>query len=206
MWAVIAAMVIAVAALWLLYAVWRSPQRTNLATYGAFAVAVVVMALSWIAWVWRTGKRETGPGEKVKELDRIADLLAEAVGRQWAQAAEERGLVAPEPIPVRWGKPILPLAGPGAAAIASRRFDPLPGLPRAGKGQLAEGQIGDLHGLYGGLGSGRLIVAGAAGSGKSGAAVLLILAALRHRGRMTKKDRPMVPVPMLFTVRDWDPV
>src|ERR1700733_9984700 len=179
LWAVTAAIVIAVAALWVLYAVWRSPQRINLATYGAFAAAVVLMASGWIAWVWRTGSKEAGRGEKTTELDHLADLLADAVGRQWAQAADERGLVVPEPIPVCWGKPVLPLAGPGAAAVASRRFDPLPGLPRAGKEQLAGGQISDLYALYGGLGSGRLVIAGTAGSGKSGAAVLLILAALK---------------------------
>ena len=206
LWVVAAVIVIAVAALWVLYAVWRAPQRTNLAVYGAFAVAVVVMALGWISWVWRTGAKETGPGERIKELDHLADLLAGTVGQQWTQAADERGLLLPEPIPVRWGKPVLPLAGPGAAATASRRFEPLPGLSRAGKEHLAGGQIGDLHALYGGLGSGRLVIAGAAGSGKSGAAVLLILAALKHRGQVAEEDRPMVPVPVLFTVRDWNPV
>jgi hypothetical protein len=49
------------------------------------------------------------------------------------------------------------------------------------------------------------VIAGAPGSGKSGAAVLLVLAALDHRKPETKQADPSVPVPVLFTVQDWDP-
>ena len=73
--------------------------------------------------------------------------------------------------------------------MAARRFDPLPGLPSATSIQSDTGQISELHALYGGLGSGRLIVAGAPGAGKSGAAVLLVLAALRYRGQAADADR-----------------
>jgi len=48
---------------------------------------------------------------------------------------------------------------------------------------LAAGDLGDLHSVYGGLGSGRLVIAGPPGSGKTGAAVLLLLAALRRRAQ-----------------------
>jgi len=49
------------------------------------------------------------------------------------------------------------------------------------------------------------VIAGAPGSGKSGAAVLLLLAALKHRGRVPAQDKPEVPVPVLVTAQDWDP-
>jgi len=202
---VIAAVVIAVAVLGVLLAVWRSPHRFDLAAYGAFAVAVVALALGWIAWTWRAGNREPGSRTEGRGLDECADLLAEAVRRQWERAADERGLVAPEPIPVRWGRPALALAGSPAAAASTRRFDPLPGLSPARGKWLASGQIGDLYKVYGGLGSGRLVIAGPPGSGKSGAAVLLVLAALRHRAQVADADRPWVPVPILFTAHDWDP-
>ena len=127
-----------------------------------------------------------------------------AVKTQWERAAGERGLVA-EPIPVTWGRPSLPLAGPIAAAAGSRRFAPLPGLPPVREAQLAAGRIDDLHAVYGGLRSGRLVIAGAPGSGKSSAAVLLVLAALKHRDRVRAEDRVKVPVPVLFTAQDWDP-
>jgi hypothetical protein len=87
-----------------------------------------------------------------------------------------------------------------------RGFPPLPGLRRIKAQDLQEGDIRDLHAVYGGLGSGRLVIAGAPGSGKSGAAVLLVLAALRHRQSVPKKARPKVQVPVLFTAQEWDPV
>jgi hypothetical protein len=138
------------------------------------------------------------------DLDRVADLLAMAVKTQWERAANERGLAA-DPIPVTWGRPSLPLAGPVAAAAGSRRFAPLPGLEPAREAQLAAGRIDDLHAVYGGLRSGRLVIAGAPGAGKSSAAVLLVLAALEHRDRVRAEDRGTVPVPVLFTAQDWDP-
>jgi hypothetical protein len=203
---VIAAGVITLVALAVLYYVWRSKSRADLATFGGFAVAVLALALGWIAWVWRVGSTKADLSAAGSDLDARADRLAKAVLDQWMQAADERGLLTPEPIPVRWGRPSLPLAGPVAAAADSRRFDPLPGLQPAGERQLATGQIDDLHAIYGGLRSGRLVIAGAPGSGKSGVAVLLILAALRHRQQVADADRPRVPVPLLFTAHDWDPV
>jgi hypothetical protein len=193
-----------VAALWLLYMVWRSPHRIDLATYGAFAVPVVTLVAGWITWAWRARTSPVSSPTTGQDLDRVADLLAMAVGTQWERAAGERELVT-EPIPVTWGKPSRPLAGPIAAAASSRRFDVLPGLTPVREAQLAAGQIDDLHAVYGGLRSGRLVIAGAPGSGKTSAAVLLVLAALKYRDRVHGKDRGKVPVPVLFTAQDWDP-
>jgi hypothetical protein len=192
------------AASWALYLVWRSPHRVNLATYGAFAVPVLALMVGWIAWagrVWRrSGERATADGD----LNRLADLLAVAVKIEWERAAHERGLM-PEPIPIEWGRPSLPLAGPVAAATGSRRFTPLPGFAPLREGQLTAGRIDDLHTIYGGLRSGRLVIAGAPGAGKTSVAVLLVLAALRHRDQVGAADRVKVPVPMLLTAQDWDP-
>ena len=164
-------------ALWLLYIVWRSPHRSDLATYGAFAATVVTLMAGWVAWAWRARSRRIDPAASGQHLEHVADLLAIAVNTQWERAAGERGLAA-EPIPVTWGRPSLPLAGPVSAAVSSRRFDPLPGLRPTRETGLEAGLIDDLHMLYGGLRSGRLVIAGPPGSGKSSAAVLLILAAL----------------------------
>ena len=202
LWPVIAVSVIAGAAVWVLYVVWRSPR---LITYGGFALAVVGLAAGWIAWAWRARTGTAGRDADDQGLDHLADLLAVAVEKQWTQAAVERGLVAPDPIPLAWKAPSVPMAGPVAAAVGSLRFAPLPGLPPTGEKQLAAGQVGDLHAVYGGLGSGRLVIVGGVGSGKSGAAVLLILAALKHREQVAIVDRCRVPVPVLFTARDWDP-
>ncbi len=55
--------------------------------------------------------------------------------------------------------------------------------------QLRSGGLRDLHAVYAGLRSGRLVIVGSPGAGKSGAAVLLVLAALRHRNAVTDTDR-----------------
>jgi hypothetical protein len=204
-WPLAAVASFVVAAFRLLYVVWQSPHRSDLATYGAFALPMVTLMMGWMAWAWRARTRRTGPAAAAgQDLDRVAGLLAMAVKTQWERAAGERGLTA-TPIPVTWGRPSLPLAGPIAAAAGSRRFAPLPGLTPVREAWLAAGRIDDLHAVYGGLGSGRLVIAGAPGSGKSGTAVLLVLAALRHRDRVRAEDRVKVPVPVLFTAQDWDP-
>lgn len=189
---------------WLLYRVGRSPHSTDLATYWALVVPLVVLVASWFRWAGRqTDATESALDDE--NLDRAADLLAAAVKSQWEEAAGERGLTGADPIDVPWGTPSVPMAGPVAAAVGSHRFDPLPELARIDESQVTAGKIDDLHTVYGGLGSGRLIIAGSAGSGKSGAAVLLVLAALDHREQVLPQDRPKVPVLVLVSGQEWDP-
>ena len=205
-WPLVAVATVLAAASWLLYVVWRSPSqhRVDLATYGAFAAAVITPTAGWIARTLRAREGRADAAPAGQGLDHVADLLATAVRVQWERAAGERGLVA-EPIQVSWDRPLLPLAGPVAAAVGSRRFAPLPGLTPVREAQLAAGQINDLHAIYGKLRSGRLVIAGAAGAGKSSAAVLLILDALKYRDQVRAEDRVKIPVPVLFTAQDWDP-
>jgi hypothetical protein len=205
LWPFAAAGAIAVVAVTGLVLVWLSPHRDELEGFGGLAISVVGIAAGWIAWVWRTQSRQATGGISGQELGRLADLLAGAVDEEWTRAAGERGLLEPEPIPVRWQRPAAPFAGPAAAAVASTRFAPLPGLAAAGEQRLRAGQVSDLHEVYGGLGSGRLVIAGGPGSGKSSAAVLLILAALRYRKSVSKKVRSKVPVLVMFTLQGWDP-
>lgn len=205
LWPVAAALAIVIGTFWLVYAVWRSPHRNDLATFGSYAAAVTVVAVALIARTWEARAKRADDAIETQEVDRLADLLAGAVNEQWTRAAMDRGLLQSEPIPVRWHRPSTPFAGPVAAAVSSRRFQPLPGLPAIDRQRLRGGQISDLHAVYGGLGSGRLLIAGAPGAGKSGAAVLLVLAALKHRGQVSDPDRPQVPVPVMFTLHGWDP-
>ena len=92
--------VIAAGAAWFIYAVWRSPHRTDLATFGQYAVAVVVMVAGAISqiWRWRAGRRR-GPEDQAPELDKLTDLLAVAVRDQWTQVARQEGLLEHEPVP-----------------------------------------------------------------------------------------------------------
>ena len=206
-WSLGAVAAIAVTVAWLLYLVWRTPYRSDLATYGAFVVSVVAIVVGWVAWAWRTWawrKGTVGPASS-ENLDRVADQLADTVQAQWTSAAGGQGLIGTDPIRITWGRPSLPMAGPVAAAVGSHRFPPLPGLAPIREADLASGQAADLHTVYGGLQSGRLIIAGPPGSGKTGTAVLLVLAALRHRQGVPASDRPQVPVPVLLAAQDWNP-
>jgi len=201
-------MVVALAVLmaWLLYTAWKSPRSTDLATYGAFALPVAVLVAGWVTWAWR--RATAGPAAVMSDgekLNRAADRLAVAVLTQWESAAAEQGLAGADSIQVTWGRPSQPMAGPLAAAVSTRQFNPLPGLCLVGEPQLMAGHISDLHAAYGGLGSGRLVIAGSPGAGKSGAAVLLTLAAVRYREQVPPTDKPKVPVPILVTAQDWDP-
>lgn len=199
--AVVIAVVIAAAGA-LVWRVWQSPNRDSLSTFGGFAVAVIVPVATLIAYLTKSRRPEAAAGRPLGEL---ADSLAGAVQEQWSRAALERQLVQPEPIPVQWMRSSRPLAGPVSAAVESRQFPPLPGLIRVTPDQLRSGQLQDLYAVYGGLGSGRVVLVGGAGSGKSGAAILLVLDALRHRAQVPAEDRPLIPVPVLVTVHGWDP-
>jgi predicted lipid-binding transport protein (Tim44 family) len=205
LWPFAAAGVIAVVTVAGLVAVWRSPRQQELVGFAGFAISVAGIAAGRIAWVWRHESSQGSGAVSGQELARLADLLAGAVEAGWTRAALERGLLEPEPIPVRWHRPAAPVAGPVSAAVTSTRFAPLPGLAAAGERRLRAGQVSELHQVYGGLGSGRLVIAGGPGSGKTSAAVLLILAALRHRRGVPEQARPEVPVPVMFTLHGWDP-
>ena len=200
LWPLAAIVVVIAVAGALVWIVWRSPHQAGLSTFGAFAVAVIVAVASLVLYLSKLRR----PGAP-RPLSELADSLAVAVREQWTHAALERRLLQPEPIPVQWERSSRPLAGPVAAAVGSRQFPPLPGLSLPRPEQLRRGRLRDLHAVYGGLGSGRLVIIGEPGSGKTGAAVLLVLAALEHRQQVPSQDRQLVPVPVLFTVQGWDP-
>jgi hypothetical protein len=183
--------------------VWRSAQRSSLASFWSFVAAIVTIGFGFVRSLRAMRKRHSG--QHTRSPEDLADRLEELVREQWSRAAADRRILQPAPIPMRWGRPSRPLSGPLSAAAAGRQFPPLPGLSLVGKRQLRGGNLQDLHALYGGLGSGRIVIAGPPGSGKSSAAILLLLAALKHREQVPADDRALVPVPVIFTMHGWDP-
>jgi len=162
-------------------------------------VAVATAATSAAAWLWT---RVRPPEATRLSLGRAADELAEQLRRQWERAAAERGLIHPTPIPVQWRWSPRQVTGPSTEAVEGP-FAPLPGMAAVPVADLQSGALRDLLGVYGGLGSGRLVVLGEPGAGKSGAGIRLLLDALAHRAVLTSRDR--VPVPVLVTPQGWDP-
>jgi hypothetical protein len=133
LWPVVVVAAIVSGTLWLVYAVWRSPHRNDLATFGSYVAAVAVVAAALITRAWEVRTRQSADALQATELDELPDLFARAVKDQWTRAAADRGLLQPDPIPVRWKRSSLPVAGPPSAAVGSQRFSPLPGLSAVGQ-------------------------------------------------------------------------
>src|SRR5689334_17436991 len=102
LWLVAVVTAVAGITIWLVYAVWRSPHRNDLATFGSYVAAVAVMAVALITRAWEVRTRRRGGALQAAELDQLSDRLAGAVKGQWPRAAADRGLLQPDPIPVRW--------------------------------------------------------------------------------------------------------
>jgi hypothetical protein len=141
----------------------------------------------------------------------LADRLAKAVSQQWRQEAAERMLLTPAPIPVGWSLSAQAVSGPLEAALGDPEmaplFPPLPGHSRVTEEQLqAGGGRRELFAVYAGIASGRVVVLGEPGAGKTGSAVLLMLDALEHREGLQDSQRARVPVPVLVTAYGWDPI
>ncbi|MEU1402345.1 hypothetical protein ABZ471_08245 [Streptomyces sp. NPDC005728] len=145
----------------------------------------------------------------VSPLDAVTDELARVVGAQWQEEAGLRRLLNPAPLPVRWRVSERQVAGGTAGATAEgarARFAPLPGLPAATGARLrGGGGLDELHQVYGGLASGRLLLVGPPAAGKTAAAVLLLLDALTYRERAAPQDRARIPVPVLLSLDGWEP-
>jgi hypothetical protein len=169
-------------------------------------VGLATTACTVVGWLWT--RRPPVQISRV-QLERAADELAEQVYRQWERAASERRLVYPAPMCLRWQWSRQQVTGPVTEAvggIGGIRLTPVPGMVATTAEQLQSGTLQDLLDVYGGLDSGRLVIMGGPGAGKTSAAIRLLLDALRHRTTLeTVRERARIPVPVLVTLQDWDP-
>jgi hypothetical protein len=101
LWPIIAVVAIAGGTVWLMYAVWRSPHRNDLASFGSYAAAIAVIAGGLITRAVQVRAGQRGDATSVPVLDHFIDALAGSVKEQWTRAAADGGLLEPEPIPVR---------------------------------------------------------------------------------------------------------
>ncbi|MEA2202736.1 MAG: hypothetical protein QOI89_3416 [Solirubrobacteraceae bacterium] len=185
---------------------FRAPNRDSAGTLVAALAAVATVVGPSAVWLWTQMRRTEA---SYLSLNHAADQLAEEVRQQWERAAGERGLMYPAPISVRWQWSGRQVTGPVEAAAGragEARFAPMPGIAAITTKKLRSGTIKDLFGVHGGLGSGRLVILGGPGAGKSSAAIRLLLDGLSHRAAFeTAEERARVPVPVLFTLHGWDP-
>lgn len=180
-------------------------QRRDALVLPGFMLTLAGVLIAAIPRLTSLGHRP--PARSVATL---AALLAEAVEGQWRKEATERRLLTPDPIPMHWSLSDLAVTGSVAIAVGAPEsppaFPPLPQQARITAADLRNGGGRDeLHNVYAGLASGRIVVVGAPGAGKSGTAILLLLDALAHRDSLNDAERARVPVPVLLTAHSGDP-
>jgi hypothetical protein len=205
-WPVLGLALLAGVVVWVLGYLFRAQDRGLVGTVIQTVAAILVPAIGAASWLLRQRQHdEPSP----RNLDRAADELAAVVQVQWDRAAVERRLRYPARIPVGWCWSDRPVSGPKFDAVggapATVRVPALPGMAQVGLAAVEGGGLSDLLGIYGGLDSGRIVVSGGPGAGKSSAAILLLLDTLAHRAGLTEPaDRVRTPVPVMLTFRGWD--
>jgi hypothetical protein len=136
-------------------------------------------------------------------LAQVADQLALAVGTQWQDEAQLRRLNDPHPLPVAWQPADFDLIEPWEALCISAASWP-GGRPTdsaswaTSPAELA-GTDNDLADRLGKIPTGRLVVLGEPGAGKTMLLIRLVLELLVRR-------HPGGPVPVLIPLAGWNPV
>lgn len=132
------------------------------------------------------------PGSALHEtLADIAEQLAQTVAARWQREEEQRQVHDPYPLPVRW-QPV--------AEELTDHWANIRRLPAGGThGPMdLSGKLDEIVGVYRRIPSGRLVVLGRSGSGKTILTVRFVLDYLKSRGRTEA-------VPVIFSIGSWDP-
>jgi transcriptional regulator with XRE-family HTH domain len=122
-------------------------------------------------------------------LDDTADKLARQVRERWQREEEIRRINDPFPLPVRWEQ--AKLVDHWENVRGTRSEDSPDGAP-------FDGKLGEIADAYRKVPSGRLVVLGRAGSGKTILTLRFVLDYLSTR-------RAGEPVPVIFSIGSWDP-
>jgi WD40 repeat protein len=138
------------------------------------------------------------PREPLPSAGDLADDLAHTVEDQWLEEAHARRLRDPGVLPLTWSATNRPVTDDPAAVVGS----PATGTVRLRlRGQI-DGELDDatdhIATEYRKIPSGRLVVLGEPGAGKSVLAILLTLGLLRSRASGAA-------VPVLLSAASWDP-
>ncbi|WP_274383608.1 NACHT domain-containing protein [Saccharothrix deserti] len=145
-----------------------------------------------------TGERAVREPEPDRPRSVVDDRLAEAAGRlaysvrtRWQREEEHRQIHDPLPLPVRW------------RPVAAELTDSWANIRRVDAGDTAApldlaGRLDGIVDVYRRIPSGRLVVLGRAGSGKTVLALRFVLDMLKNRAADA-------PVPVIFGLGSWNP-
>jgi hypothetical protein len=188
---------------WVIALVLAPHHHLDATVVGILAAVSIPLSGLWLTWV--TVAKGEGSGAPATGLStaQVADQIAVAIGKQWADEAAVRRLNDPYPLPVSWDADtsltdswdsLVKLASSGAGW-------PLPppaGTWASGPDDLA-GQDGELVEVLARVPTGRLVVLGEPGAGKTMLMVRLVLDLLARRAAGG-------PVPFLTSIASWNPV
>ena len=176
---------------------------TMVAALSAVAAASIGVSTLWLTWAALREARRSDGGAGGLNLGQVADQLAVAVGTQWADEVRVRRLNDPYPLPVSWTaadasltdtwESLVRLATTGAGWSRSPHGEAWAAGPN-GLG----GEGGELVDVLSRVPTGRLVVLGEPGAGKTMLMVRLVLDLLAHRVNGG-------PVPILAPVASWNP-
>ncbi|MDN3241998.1 helix-turn-helix domain-containing protein [Glycomyces tritici] len=133
------------------------------------------------------GKKASVPEPLVKATARLAAALKE----RWAQEEEHHKVQDPVPLPVHW------------EGMSSEHMDSWANIHRARGGEAAPpleltGRLEDIADFYRRIPSGRLVVVGRPGAGKTTLTLRFVLQMLQTRS-------PGDAVPVIFGIESWSP-
>ena len=189
---------------------WRwTPKRVRIAWGGVLLAAVVVFIvvkdpdevvrwtsilgffvalISLLASITPRAPQNPGPG-LTQRLNQAAEDLAAAVEQQWRAEERLRRVQDPFPLPVRWA---------AADTVVTDHWATVWGSAAGREAVSLSGQLDRIVDVFNRVPSGRLVVLGKPGAGKT---VLTLRFALDLLERRQPQDR----VPVIFPLASWHP-
>jgi hypothetical protein len=168
----------------------------KLASIVSMSVTLVTLPLSVFAIVLTLRQSQQGqqpsPNAQVAErLDAMAEILAISVRAQWEAEEQIRRIHDPFPLPARWAN---------AADYLMDHWQNINSSLDRRTPIVLDGQGDHLVDTFTRIPSGRLVVLGRAGAGKTILTSRFVLTLLSNRGSIAGQ-----PVPVIFLLGSWDP-
>jgi hypothetical protein len=162
----------------------------------------IALATLWVGWAAYLNSRGSTAETGELSLADVADQLAASVRAQWEAEAKARGLNDPWPLPVRWTTADASLSNAWGVLVrlaTSGRGWPPPSRGWAANPEELAGSDRELVHVLARVPTGRLVVLGEPGAGKTMLMVGLVLDLLARRASGG-------PVPVLVSLPSWNPV
>ncbi|WP_370948542.1 NACHT domain-containing NTPase [Amycolatopsis sp. cg5] len=169
---------------------WRGDNGLQTAANVAQVVSLVFAVPALVALFWQLRRPSVPAAALAVRLAAAKEVLADAVAAQWRDEAVLRSLDDPDPMPIQWQVTARGEIMDNPAGIST---EPLMLFTAASD------EIAELAGRFRALRRPRLVILGAAGTGKTTLAVQLV----RH---LLATRKPEQPVPVLVSVAGWDTV